>query len=86
MTRKSSGKSGGTSAADQGATGSEKDEEENSVNSLQRENRSARLDAAAEARIGRKLKAMYDQVLNEPVPDHLMDLLGKLDQKTRSDD
>jgi hypothetical protein len=44
-----------------------------------------RLDPAAEARIGRKLKAMYDQVVNEPVPDHLLDLLGKLDASSKND-
>lgn len=41
----------------------------------------ARLEPQAQDRISRKLKAMYDEVVNEPVPDHLMKLLKELDDR-----
>jgi hypothetical protein len=31
--------------------------------------------------IGRQLRSLYDEVLKEPVPDRLRDLLLKLEQK-----
>ena len=34
---------------------------------------------ARQRAIGRELRRMYDGVVNEPVPDDLMDLLRKLD-------
>jgi hypothetical protein len=34
-----------------------------------------------EAHIGAKLKAMYDEVLAQPIPDRLLDLLSRLDDK-----
>ncbi|MEQ1577969.1 MAG: NepR family anti-sigma factor [Hyphomicrobium sp.] len=37
------------------------------------------LDARLQAQIGQKLKAMFDQVANEPIPDKFIDLLNKLD-------
>lgn len=43
------------------------------------------LDSQLQAQIGRKLKAMYDTYLNEPIPDHLVSLLEQLDEKTRGD-
>ncbi|MEW5420720.1 NepR family anti-sigma factor [Amorphus sp. 3PC139-8] len=43
------------------------------------------LDSQLQAQIGRKLKAMYDSYLNEPIPDHLVSLLEKLDEQTRGD-
>ena len=39
------------------------------------------LEPQAQDRISRKLKAMYDDVVNEPVPDHLMKLLKELDDR-----
>lgn len=33
--------------------------------------------------IGRQLKALYDEVANQPVPDRFKELLDRLDQKTR---
>jgi hypothetical protein len=33
-----------------------------------------------QAHIGRQLRSLYDEVLKEPVPDRLRDLLQKLDQ------
>lgn len=40
----------------------------------------ATLDPRLQAHIGRQLKSMYDEYLNEPVPDHLIELLEKLDR------
>jgi hypothetical protein len=39
------------------------------------------LDRAIQARIGDNLRAMYDQLLQQPVPDRFRDLLGKLDDQ-----
>ena len=35
--------------------------------------------------LGEQLRAMYDDLKDEPVPDHLLDLLEQLD-KSRSDE
>lgn len=42
------------------------------------------LDRAIQARIGDRLRAMYDNLAEEPVPDRLADILKRLDggQKT----
>jgi Anti-sigma factor NepR len=34
-----------------------------------------------EAHIGAKLKAMYDEVVAQPIPDRLLELLNRLDDK-----
>jgi hypothetical protein len=34
-----------------------------------------------QAHIGRQLRSLYDEVLKEPVPDRLRDLLQQLEQK-----
>lgn len=39
------------------------------------------LDRQVQAHIGRKLKAVYDEVAGEPLPDKLVELLAKLDGK-----
>jgi hypothetical protein len=39
------------------------------------------LDGDVEAHIGGRLRAMYDSVLREPVPDRFLDLLRQLDTK-----
>lgn len=39
------------------------------------------LDADVETHIGGRLRAMYDSVLREPVPDRFLDLLRQLDSK-----
>jgi hypothetical protein len=39
------------------------------------------LDRQVQAHIGRKLKAVYDEVAAEPLPDKLVDLLARLDGK-----
>jgi hypothetical protein len=35
--------------------------------------------------ISRQLRALYDEVANQPVPDRFMDLLGRLDGKSRDE-
>lgn len=40
----------------------------------------ARLGTEVEAVIGRRLKALYDDVVNAPVPDRFMQLLAQLEQ------
>ena len=48
---------------------------------------SIRKDGAAanvESHIGKQLKAVYDDVLNQPIPDRFLDLLSQLESKTGS--
>ncbi|WP_349370602.1 NepR family anti-sigma factor [Salinarimonas sp.] len=40
-----------------------------------------KLDRAIQARIGDQLRAMYTELLEQPVPDRFRDLLEKLDQE-----
>jgi hypothetical protein len=35
--------------------------------------------------IGRQLRALYDGVASQPVPDRFMDLLNRLDEKSRDE-
>jgi len=35
-----------------------------------------------QAHIGRQLRSLYDEVLKEPVPDHLRTLLAELEKKS----
>ena len=37
------------------------------------------LDTKLQAQIGQKLKSMYDEVANAPIPDKFLELLSKLD-------
>ncbi|MHB2168896.1 NepR family anti-sigma factor [Alsobacter sp. R-9] len=41
-----------------------------------------RPDTDLQSHIGRQLRAMYDTVVNQPVPDRFLELLNKLDEKT----
>ena len=41
------------------------------------------VEAAIQAYIGRQLRAVYDEVANEPVPDKFIDLLNELERKKR---
>lgn len=34
-------------------------------------------------KIGQKLRQIYDDVLNEPVPDDFLNLLAQVDEKTK---
>jgi hypothetical protein len=38
------------------------------------------LDRAIQSRIGDNLRAMYDELLQQPVPDRFRDLLGQLEK------
>jgi hypothetical protein len=42
-----------------------------------------KLDRAIQARIGDQLRAMYTELLEQPVPDRFRELLDKLDQETK---
>lgn len=42
---------------------------------------SAKLDSGSQKRIGDQLRAMYDELMQQPVPDRFKDLLDQLDQK-----
>ena len=39
-----------------------------------------------QVKIGQHLRTMYDEVVKQGVPDHLNDLLGKLDQAENKSD
>jgi hypothetical protein len=39
-----------------------------------------------QVKIGQHLRTMYDEVVKQGVPDHLNDLLGKLDQASNKAD
>jgi hypothetical protein len=39
------------------------------------------LDRQVQARIGDNLRAMYDELLQQPVPDRFRDLLGQLENQ-----
>jgi hypothetical protein len=39
-----------------------------------------RLDKMSQGRIGDQLRAMYDDLMQQPVPDRFADLLSKLEQ------
>ncbi len=50
---------------------------------MDKPNRSAALDEARlrQQAIGVKLRQMFDDVVNEPVPDEFLDILRKADEK-----
>lgn len=39
------------------------------------------LDRQIQSRIGDQLRAMYDELMQQPVPDRFADLLSRLDQR-----
>jgi hypothetical protein len=41
----------------------------------------ARLGREVQARIGQQLRAMYDEVVNEGVPEHITDLVRRLSEQ-----
>lgn len=41
--------------------------------------------ASIDRHIGSQLKAIYDDVLNQPIPDRFLDLLGRLDVEAPAD-
>lgn len=48
--------------------------------------RSGGLDRQVQAKIGQQLRAMYDEVVDQGVPDRFADLLKKLDEAGKRDD
>ncbi|HZH12189.1 MAG TPA: NepR family anti-sigma factor [Microvirga sp.] len=42
---------------------------------------SAKLDSSSQKRIGDQLRAMYDELMQQPVPDRFKELLDQLDKK-----
>ena len=42
------------------------------------------LDRNIQARIGDNLRAMYDELLRQPVPDRFKDLIGQLEQDRKA--
>lgn len=43
------------------------------------------LDSRAQALIGQRLKAMYHQIVEQPVPDHLLKLLEDLEKAEKAE-
>ena len=41
------------------------------------------MDPRVQTEIGKHLRAIYDDVINEPVPDRFMELLEKLERSTQ---
>nr|WP_281024019.1 NepR family anti-sigma factor [Microvirga flavescens] len=39
-----------------------------------------RLDGISQSRIGEQLRAMYDDLMQQPIPERFSELLAKLDQ------
>lgn len=46
---------------------------------------SARMEAKLDALIGSKLRSYYDELMAEPVPNRILDLLAELDAKERTE-
>lgn len=49
-------------------------------------NKPAKLGRDVQARLGQQLRAMYDEVVNQGVPDRFAELLNRLDQSNGSKD
>lgn len=45
-----------------------------------------RLGRDVQTKIGQQLRAMYDNVVNDGVPDRFVDMLRKLDEQKKDDD
>lgn len=45
----------------------------------------AKLGREVQARLGQQLRSMYDEVVNQGVPDRFTDLLSQLDNKDHKD-
>jgi hypothetical protein len=58
-----------------------KDERDASQPARATKSKGTPLDRHVQAHIGRKLKAMYDEVASEPLPDRLVELLSRLNGK-----
>lgn len=51
-----------------------------------RDGTSDRLEAKLDTLIGAKLRSYYDELMAEPVPNRILDLLAELDAKERSEE
>ena len=47
--------------------------------------RSAKLSREVQARLGQQLRAMYDDVVNQGVPERFTELLNRIDSNTNKD-
>jgi hypothetical protein len=45
----------------------------------------SQIDEHIQRRLGAKLRAYYDELLNEPIPEKFIELLVKLDEKERKE-
>ncbi len=45
----------------------------------------AKLSREVQARLGQQLRAMYDEILNQGVPDRFIDLLNRIDRNGSKD-
>jgi Anti-sigma factor NepR len=71
--------SSGTTAAQGGSC------QENISEELQEvEGNSGRLETSAQALIGQQLKAVYGEIVREPIPDRLLKLIEELERKEDS--
>lgn len=43
------------------------------------------IDSKVQERLGRQLKALYDDVVRQPIPDRLLSLMAQLEEKKGSD-
>ncbi|SEQ36040.1 hypothetical protein SAMN05216548_10486 [Faunimonas pinastri] len=63
---------------DQGGMGSE-----NAFGRSSGENSEGKVDQRVQGEIGKHLRAFYDDVINEPVPNRFMELLEQLERSTQ---
>ena len=52
---------------------------------LQQRKTPAKLGRDVQSKIGQQLRAMYDEVLNQGVPDRFVELLDRLDKRENKD-
>ena len=57
--------------------------DENQMTDLSNEAIDVKIGPRAHALIGQRLKLVYDELVKEPVPDHLLKLLEALEQKEK---
>jgi hypothetical protein len=55
--------------------------EESLSDKLMPDSNEPKLDRVVQTRIGDQLRAMYDELMQQPVPDRFRDLLSQLEQK-----
>lgn len=44
------------------------------------------IDARTQAKLGEKLRSHFNDLVNQPIPQHLIDLLGRLEAGTKAAD